>query len=113
MKQETNNKGISEKEVTCTEVLLDHENNICYQRNLTKKSNLVMLVQYFVFQGTTMISIYTLIGPLWNLFPLFMSLPSSVSPFVVGKNSRLLINVEENISKTGANRFRYHSMKTS
>jgi hypothetical protein len=70
MKQETNNKGISEKEVTCTEVLLDHENNICYQRNLTKKSNLVMLVQYFVFQGTTMISIYTLIGPLWNLFPL-------------------------------------------
>lgn len=84
----------------------------CYQRRLTKLMPYpVMLVQYFVFQGTTIISIYTLVGPMRNLFPLSDELTLVCFPFCCrGKKVRLLIDIEENIAKSRANRFRYHRL---
>jgi hypothetical protein len=75
----------------------------CYQRRLTKLMPYpVMLVQYFVFQGTTIISIYTLVGPMRNLFPLSDELTLVCFPFCCrGKKSdysstlkRILQNLE-------------------
>jgi hypothetical protein len=79
----------------------------CYLRSLKKlMSNPVMLVQYFVFQGTTIISIYTLIGPMRNLFPLSDELTLAFFPFCCREKSsdysstlkRILQNLEQSDS---------------